>query len=197
MKKNSKNEWKQVALNTKARISLARAIYCEADIYLLDDPLSAVDPDVAEKLYQRCIEGALKDKWVMLATHQVQHLKNVPKILLLDNHTIKGEGTYYGLKDHGMDFDKILKEYDNNDKSDEIFGDSDGEEEVEEESKEENVLKLPPIYNNKANLEIKDEEEFDGIVLKLIFRWKNNNKNRLKTSWYFWAKRSRQEHKDD
>jgi len=118
----------------------------------------------------------------MLATHQVQHLKNVPKILLLDNHTIKGEGTYYELKDHGMDFDKILKEYDNNNKSDEIFGDSDGEEEVEEESKEENVLKLPPIHNNRTNLEIKDEEEFDGIVLKLIFRWKNNNKNRLKTS---------------
>jgi ATP-binding cassette, subfamily C (CFTR/MRP), member 4 len=46
----------------KARISLARAVYANADIYLLDDPLSAVDPDVAEKLFKKCIEGHLKDK---------------------------------------------------------------------------------------------------------------------------------------
>ena len=40
----------------KARISLARAVYSNSDIYLLDDPLSAVDPDVADKLYSQCIE---------------------------------------------------------------------------------------------------------------------------------------------
>jgi ABC-type multidrug transport system fused ATPase/permease subunit len=37
----------------KARISLARAVYADADIYLLDDPISAVDPDVASNLYKR------------------------------------------------------------------------------------------------------------------------------------------------
>ena len=46
----------------KARISLARAVYSDADIYLLDDPLSAVDPDISRKLYKECIEGYLKDK---------------------------------------------------------------------------------------------------------------------------------------
>ena len=43
----------------KARISLARAWYSEADIVLLDDPLSAVDPDVAEKIFKNWIEGYL------------------------------------------------------------------------------------------------------------------------------------------
>ena len=52
----------------KARISLARALYSEADIYLLDDPLSAVDPHVAEELF-KVIKHGLADKIVFLATH--------------------------------------------------------------------------------------------------------------------------------
>ncbi len=53
----------------KARLSLARAVYSNADIYLLDDPLSAVDPQVAEKLFKQCICNYLKDKSVVLVTH--------------------------------------------------------------------------------------------------------------------------------
>jgi ABC-type multidrug transport system fused ATPase/permease subunit len=59
----------------KARISLARAIYSDADIYLLDDPLSAVDPAVASSIYNECIQNALKDKLVILVTHQLQFLR--------------------------------------------------------------------------------------------------------------------------
>lgn len=59
----------------KARISLARAIYSDADIYLLDDPLSAVDPSVANGIFTDCILGALKDKCVILVTHQLQFLR--------------------------------------------------------------------------------------------------------------------------
>ena len=53
----------------KARISLARACYSNADIYLLDDPLSAVDPEVANKIFHECIEGYLKNKLRVLVTH--------------------------------------------------------------------------------------------------------------------------------
>lgn len=53
----------------KARISLARALYSNADIYLFDDPLSAVDPEVASKLFKKCIQTYLKDKIVVLVTH--------------------------------------------------------------------------------------------------------------------------------
>jgi ATP-binding cassette, subfamily C (CFTR/MRP), member 4 len=67
----------------KARISLARAIYSEADIYLLDDPLSAVDPQVASDIFQKCIKDTLKDKLVVLATHQLQFLKTCENILLI------------------------------------------------------------------------------------------------------------------
>jgi ATP-binding cassette subfamily C (CFTR/MRP) protein 4 len=53
----------------KARISFARAIYQDADIYLLDDPLSAVDPPVAQKIFNEGIRGALEGKIRILVTH--------------------------------------------------------------------------------------------------------------------------------
>ena len=54
----------------KARISLARAIFSNADIYLLDDPLSAVDPEVANAIYNDCIcAAAAQGKFVILVTH--------------------------------------------------------------------------------------------------------------------------------
>ena len=62
----------------KARLSLARAVYADADVYLLDDPLSAVDANVAYRLYHNCIlQLASEGKAVVLATHQVQFLAKV------------------------------------------------------------------------------------------------------------------------
>lgn len=69
----------------RARINLARAVYKEADIYLLDDPLSAVDTHVGKQLFQECITGFLKFKIVILVTHQIQHLEKVNNILYLDD----------------------------------------------------------------------------------------------------------------
>jgi len=50
---------------------------------LLDDPLSAVDPAVAEAIFNEGIKGALAKKCVILVTHQLQFLQNAPKILVL------------------------------------------------------------------------------------------------------------------
>ncbi|XP_068901839.1 probable multidrug resistance-associated protein lethal(2)03659 [Tenebrio molitor] len=74
----------------KARISLARAIYRDADIYLLDDPLSAVDAHVAQHIFNECIVKYLKDKCVILVTHQVQYLKNVPRVYQLNEGKLCG-----------------------------------------------------------------------------------------------------------
>ena len=48
---------------------MARAVYSEADIYLLDDPLSAVDPEVAQNIFDHCIRKHLASKIVVLVTH--------------------------------------------------------------------------------------------------------------------------------
>lgn len=69
----------------RARINLARAIYYEADIYLLDDPLSAVDTVVAKHIFNECICDFLKDKVVVLATHQTQFVKRDTKVLFLQD----------------------------------------------------------------------------------------------------------------
>ena len=58
----------------KARIALCRAVYSDADVYLLDDILSAVDAHVALHIWQQCIRGALKAKTVLLVTHALRCL---------------------------------------------------------------------------------------------------------------------------
>jgi ATP-binding cassette subfamily C (CFTR/MRP) protein 4 len=78
----------------KARISLARAVYKEANIYLLDDPLSAVDSNVGKNIFTECIRNYLKDKCVLLITHQVQHLKKVKNIYVLEQGKIVANGNF-------------------------------------------------------------------------------------------------------
>ncbi|KAK4880755.1 hypothetical protein RN001_008901 [Aquatica leii] len=92
----------------RARINLARAIYKESDIYLLDDPLSAVDTHVGKELFEKCIKGYLKEKTVILITHQLQYLKDVDYIIILENGIIKAEGTFQKLQESGLDFAKLL-----------------------------------------------------------------------------------------
>lgn len=82
----------------KARVSLARAIYKKADIYLLDDPLSAVDTHVGKHMYQECIERFLHDKIRILVTHQMQHLTTVKKMVVMSRATIDVQGSYAELR---------------------------------------------------------------------------------------------------
>nr|XP_048699538.1 ATP-binding cassette sub-family C member 10 isoform X2 [Caretta caretta] len=77
----------------KARIALARAVYQEKEIYLLDDPLAAVDADVANHLMQKCILGVLKHKTRILCTHRTEFLEKADTLLLMDNGRIVKTGT--------------------------------------------------------------------------------------------------------
>ncbi|RXG69973.1 Multidrug resistance-associated protein 4 [Armadillidium vulgare] len=93
----------------KARINLARAVYFDADIYLLDDPLSAVDAHVGNHLFEECIQNYLMGKAVLLATHQVQFLSKTDHILLLNgNGYLAHSGTYSQLLTKGIDFAGIV-----------------------------------------------------------------------------------------
>lgn len=97
----------------KARINLARALYRKADIYLLDDPLSAVDSHVGRTLFDSCVKKFLKDKLVILATHQLQHLSAVDRIIVLDEGRVEGCGTLDYLQNLGLDFAKMLPHQEN------------------------------------------------------------------------------------
>ncbi|KAJ5153186.1 abc multidrug transporter protein [Penicillium canariense] len=72
----------------KHRVSLARAIYFDPDIIILDDPLAAVDAETGGHLMEHAICGLLKDTCRLLATHQVQLLHRCDRIIVMDNGRI-------------------------------------------------------------------------------------------------------------
>ncbi|CAF4220833.1 unnamed protein product [Rotaria sp. Silwood2] len=76
-----------------SRVNLARALYHDADIYLLDDPLSAVDAKVAKHLFEKSIKEYLRDKICILVTHQIQFLQDSTTIIVLDNGEMIQIGT--------------------------------------------------------------------------------------------------------
>jgi len=92
----------------KARLALARAIYSDADIYLLDDPLSAVDTKVAKSLYNDAIKTVLKNKTVILATHQVHFIKDLESIIVMDEGRVVAHGSYEQLQTQYKNIDKIF-----------------------------------------------------------------------------------------
>jgi ATP-binding cassette subfamily C (CFTR/MRP) protein 1 len=61
-------------------------LYTEADIYLFDDPLAAIDPAIAKRIFKECIsnEGSLNNKTRLLVTHQIQFLPEFHHCILLD-----------------------------------------------------------------------------------------------------------------
>ncbi|GKB39350.1 multidrug resistance-associated protein 6 [Tanacetum coccineum] len=67
----------------KQRIQLARAVYNDVDIYLLDDPFSAVDAHTAATLFNDCVMTSLEKKTVILFTHQLEFLSSVDNILVI------------------------------------------------------------------------------------------------------------------
>ncbi|KAI7899459.1 multi drug resistance-associated protein MRP [Cokeromyces recurvatus] len=100
----------------KARISLARALYARADIYLLDDPLSAVDAHVGRHLFDHVIgpNGLLKNKARLLVTHAIAYLDKVDQVVMLRNGKIEMKGTYDELmEEEGSELYKLVREFGN------------------------------------------------------------------------------------
>ncbi|XP_067676997.1 ATP-binding cassette sub-family C member 2-like [Haliotis asinina] len=97
----------------KQRVSLARAVYSNKDIYLLDDPLSAVDSHVGKHIFRHVIgrQGVLKEKTRVLVTHGVHWLPMVDVIVVMDQGEITEVGSYEDLLDHDGPFAQFLKTY--------------------------------------------------------------------------------------
>ncbi|KAI3455540.1 hypothetical protein Pfo_012203 [Paulownia fortunei] len=92
----------------KQRIQLARAVYNDADIYLLDDPFSAVDAHTAAALFHDCVMTALAKKTVILVTHQVEFLNHVDNILVVEGGQVTQSGNYNELLIAGMTFEQLV-----------------------------------------------------------------------------------------
>ena len=94
----------------KQRVSLARAVYQDSDVYLLDDPLSAVDAHVGRHIFDNVVgpAGLLSDKVRVLVTHAEQYLPQCDSIYVMEKGTITMSGTYQQLVDLGHGFADTL-----------------------------------------------------------------------------------------
>ncbi|XP_046989232.1 ATP-binding cassette sub-family C member 4-like isoform X1 [Schistocerca americana] len=106
----------------KARVNLARAVYRDADIYLLDDPLSAVDTHVGKHLFEECIVKFLQNKTRILVTHQIQNLPHTDHVVVIDAGKIQIQGLYNDIV-HNPEYTMILSlSRDNADNEDQSEG---------------------------------------------------------------------------
>nr|AIB06823.1 ABCC3 [Spodoptera exigua] len=147
----------------RARINLARAVYREADIYLLDDPLSAVDANVGRQLFEGCINGYLRGRTRILVTHQIHFLKAADFIVVLNEGRIENMGTFDELVSNGKEFSMMLAQLQEGKEKD---AESVGSRSIEE--KEKPALKTMISVNEGEELQefeaqkMKEEERQSG-----------------------------------
>ncbi|XAR72526.1 Xenobiotic-transporting ATPase [Bertholletia excelsa] len=165
----------------KQRVSLARAVYSNSDVYIFDDPLSALDAHVGRQVFEKCIKEELRGKTRVLVTNQLHFLSQVDKIILVHDGMIKEEGTFEYLSNNGVLFQKLME---NAGKMEEY---------VEEKENADNVSDEPPkpVANGVINefpkdvaptnkrkegksVLIKQEERETGVVsLSVLKRYKD------------------------
>jgi ABC-type multidrug transport system ATPase subunit len=90
-------------------LNIARAIYFDADIILMDDPLSAVDAHVGRHIFDNAICGLLKDKCRVLATHQLWVLNRCDRIIWLEDGRIQAIDTYDNLMKNDAGFQHMME----------------------------------------------------------------------------------------
>ncbi|MED6193419.1 Canalicular multispecific organic anion transporter 2 [Stylosanthes scabra] len=92
----------------KQRLQIARALYQDADIYLFDDPFSAVDAHTGSHLFKECILGLLQTKTVIYITHQIEFLPDADLILVMKDGRITQSGKYNDILKSGTDFMELV-----------------------------------------------------------------------------------------
>ena len=130
----------------KQRLSIARAVYRNADIILMDDPLSAVDAHVSKHLFDQVMCGLLKGKSRVLATHQLHVLNRCDRIVWMEHGRIKTIDTYKNLMANDEAFKEMM-----------VNAAEQKKDEEEEEKKKEEEEK--PKEDDKEKDEEKEEKE--------------------------------------
>ncbi|CAM0879854.1 unnamed protein product [Alopecurus aequalis] len=92
----------------KQRIQIARALYQDADIYLFDDPFSAVDAHTGSHLFKECVLGALGSKSVVYVTHQIEFLPAADLILVMKGGRIAQAGKYNEILGSGEELMELV-----------------------------------------------------------------------------------------
>ena len=153
----------------QARVSLARAVYAEGDIYLLDDPLSAVDFKVGQHIFNKCIKDLLGDKIVLFASHQQQHMENADQVIVVYKGRALDKGSFPELLEKGVInsiVDPLYKAAlkDKTDSSKPFCW-----EDKEEDNDAEKCQKIHSLPNEAKSLEIAREDRSIGVVTSKLY----------------------------
>ncbi|XP_061984251.1 ABC transporter C family member 12-like [Populus nigra] len=164
----------------KQRISMARAFYSNSDIYIFDDPLSALDAHVARQVFNSCIKEGLQGKTRVLVTNQLHFLPQVEKIIFLSEGMIKEEGTFEELFKNSELFQKLME---NAGKMEEQVKEKENSDNLDHKSSKaetnwENELPQKAGYTMKGkegkSILIKQEERERGVVSwNVLIRYNN------------------------
>ena len=93
----------------KARVSIARALYSDSDIYLLDDPISALDAHVGRNIINNVLCDYLKNKTRILVTHAIQYCDRADRIVYMKDGKIEWEGDFQSLEEQEFYKNMVIK----------------------------------------------------------------------------------------
>ena len=144
----------------KARVSIARAVYADAEIVLMDDPLSALDAHVKRKVFDQVLCKGLASKTRLLVTHAVDFLDRVDRIIVIEKGKITLDGTFEELK-HEEYFNTIVKSINKDKKSDNDSKSDSSESEKESDIETKN-------YMSTVGTKIIDEEEEEKVYFIIM-----------------------------
>ncbi|KAK2968499.1 hypothetical protein RJ640_027549 [Escallonia rubra] len=166
----------------KQRIQIARAVYQDADIYLLDDPFSAVDAHTGTQLFKDCLTGILKHKTILYVTHQVEFLPAADLILVMQNGRIAQAGTFEELLKQNIGFEILVGAHSqalesvltvrNSSRAQHAEGESLTEPVSNEDfplSKQDSEHNLPVEITQKEGKLVHDEEREKGSIGKEVY----------------------------
>ena len=151
----------------KARISLARAIYKDADIYLFDDPISSVDPINSERIFKNVLIDYLKNKTRILIKHEMRNIELFSKIIYLKNGKIMFCGNYQELIKSDI-YQTLLNESSSQNNTEKIYMNKDLTQKLYREKHRKFSIGHEKEKLMKGRL-IKDEEMNEGSINKKLY----------------------------
>ncbi|XP_024518371.1 ABC transporter C family member 2 isoform X2 [Selaginella moellendorffii] len=162
----------------KQRVSIARAVYSTADVYLFDDPLSALDAHVGREVFDKCLRDELRGKTRVLATNQLHFLPHVDYIFLVHDGMIKEQGTYEDLISNGPLFKQLMENAGKMENTDEESAESSDESNINGDMKTQRAPSLKKKSSSKKEKKksvlIKKEERETGVIsFRVLERYKN------------------------
>ncbi|XP_059280885.1 ABC transporter C family member 2-like isoform X3 [Lycium ferocissimum] len=163
----------------KQRVSMARAVYKNSDVYIFDDPLSALDAHVSQQVFKNCIKEQLQGKTRVLVTNQLQFLPHVDRIILVSEGMVIENGTFEELLENGILFRKLME---NAGKMESYSVETEYDPNIDDESSQSSTIRhelqkdVTSVTKRRAgkSVLIRQEERETGIVSwNVLMRYKD------------------------